>query len=398
MNVTVIRIIIVTMSASFLSFILFVIYFALKQKRMRKKAFEKLGSPSGTGRVDSVEYRYRYYPGSKNSPSSFRVEIDTPSDKSFKVTREGGFDRLSKRLGISAEVQIGDQDFDENFYITTNDNEFGQFYFSSSAKRQAIRDIFSAGFNRVEHNGKTIVAICSPFKMDREIDQALLTNLASDLIRLGQQMPRISQSPMWVNQSSAWKTNRTVVFSVTFLVFFISIAALIIGISKYSPFDKLAVFLDSLKWSIPAFIVYAGLAVFLLKGRSSSHRELLIVVSIAIIGLILGGWGGEMALNGYLDKSKTAHHRARVLKKSKSTSKNGTTYYARVESWRGSGTEKIRISHADYRAIRENQTELALDTKSGRFGFEWLEKYRLDNRGTSESSKGAVPEFAGSGN
>jgi hypothetical protein len=363
---------------------------------MRDKALLKLDFPSGTGMIDAVEYRYHYYPGSKNSPSSFRVEIDAPSDISFKVTREGGFDRLSKRLGISAEVQTGDQDFDDNFYITTDDNQFIQAFFGSSEKRQAVRDIFSAGFNRVEHNGKAMVVVCSPFKIDKEIDQSQLTNLASDLIRLGQQMPQISHSPIWMNQSSAWKTSRAVVFSVTFLCFFISIAALIISISKYSPFDKLAVFLDSLKWSIPAFIVYAGLAVFLLKGRSSSHRELLVIISIAIIGLIIGGWGGEMVLNGYLDKSETAHHRVRVLSKSKSTPKNGTTYYARVESWRGSGTEKIKIRHADYRAIRENQTELALDTRSGKFGFEWLEKYSLDNRDTSESPKRTEPKLADS--
>jgi hypothetical protein len=104
-----------------------------------------------------------------------------------------------------------------------------------------------------------------------------------------------------------------------------------------------------------------------------------------------------MVLNGYLDKSETAHHRVRVLKKSKSTSKNGTTYYARVESWRKSGTEKIKIRHADYRAIRENQTELALDTKSGKFGFEWLEKYCLDNRDASESHEQSVPKLADSG-
>lgn len=107
MDITVIRIIIVMMSVSFLSFILFIMHFALKQKRMREKALEKLGSPSGSGMLNLVEYRYRYYPGSKNSPSSFRVEIDAPSDKSFKVAREGGFDRFSKRIGISTEVQTG---------------------------------------------------------------------------------------------------------------------------------------------------------------------------------------------------------------------------------------------------------------------------------------------------
>jgi hypothetical protein len=78
--------------------------------------------------------------------------------------------------------------------------------------------------------------------------------------------------------------------------------------------------------------VYAALAVVLLKGRSSSHRELLIAVPIALTGLILGGWGGEMVLNGCLDRSEVANHRAKVLWKSKSTSDNSTTYYTHVES------------------------------------------------------------------
>jgi hypothetical protein len=397
MDITVIRIIIVAVSASFFSFILFVINYALKQKRMRDKALEKLGSPSGTGMLNSVEYRYRYYPGSKNSPSSFRVEIDAPSERSFKVTREGGFDRLSKHFGISAEAQTGDREFDENFYITTDDNEFIQTFFSPSAKRQAVRNIFNTGFNRVEHDGKRMMAICTPFKIDKEIDQSVLTHLVSNLISLGRQMPHMSQSPVWQNQSPIWKTNRIMVFSIAVLVSVIGTIALVIGMSKYSPFDKLAVFLDSLKWSIPAFVAYAGLAVYLLKGRSSSHRELLIAVPISLTGMILGGWGGEMVLNGYLDESGVANHRARVLWKTESTSDNSTTYYAHVESWRGSGTKKIRISHAEYLAIRENQTHLALDTRSGRLGFEWLEKYRLDNGDTSKSHKRTMPNLADSG-
>jgi hypothetical protein len=272
-----------------------------------------------------------------------------------------------------------------------------QSFFSSSAKRQAVRDIFNTGFNRVEHDGKTMVAICSPFKIDKEMDQSLLNHLASDLVRLGQHMPDMHQSPVWVNQSSAWKTNRIMVFSIAILASVIGIAALVIGMSRYSPFDKLAVFLDSLKWSLLTSVAYIGLAVFLLKGRSSSHRELLIAIPIALTGLILGGWGSEMVLNGYLDRSEAANHRARVLRKSKSTSKNSTTYYAHVESWRGSGTEKIRIRHGEYLAIRENQTELALNTKPGRFGFEWLEEYRLDHGDASESSERTVPKINDSG-
>jgi len=369
---------IIVVSVSFLAFLFYILQYAVKQKEMRDRALGGLSSRNGTGMLDSNEYRYRYYAGSNNSPSGFRVEIDAASEGSFKVAREGRFDRLAKRLGITTEIQTGDRDFDEDFFITTSDNEFAQSFFSSSDKRRAIRDIFEKGFNRIEHDGQTMVAICSPFKMDERIDESLLRQLASDLVTLAQRMPHISQAPLWSGPSSTWKTRRILAFSMAILVSILGAAAVFIGLSRYRPFDLLSVFLDSLKWSLPACVVYVALAVSLLKGRSTSHRELVIVVPIALTGLILGGWGGEMVCNGYLDTSEVTTHRARVVLKTESRSKNGTTYRAHVASWRNTGSEKIRVTHAEYRAIRKNQTVLALDTKPGRLGFEWLKEYRLD--------------------
>ena len=142
MNITIFRIIIVFTSISFFAFIFYIIRYAMKQKRMRNKALGKLGSsPNGTGIFESTEYRYCYYPGSKNSPSYFKVEIDASSDGSFKIARESGFDRLFKRLGISTEIQTGDTNFDDSFYITADNEEFTKAVFSSTERRQAVRNI-----------------------------------------------------------------------------------------------------------------------------------------------------------------------------------------------------------------------------------------------------------------
>jgi len=345
---------------------------------MKNKALEKLDSPNGTGIFESIEYRYSYYPGSKNSPSYFKVEIDASSDGSFKIARERGFDRLFKKLGISTEIQTGDTNFDDSFYITADNEEFAKAIFSSAEKRQAVRNIFDIGFNRIEHDGKVLVALCSPFKIDVGIDEPLLIRLVSHLEKLSKYMPQVTNVNEW--DTSMWKTNRVIAFSIATMVSLIGIAALVIGLTKYSPFDKFAVFLDSLKWSIPCLIGYIVFSVVLLKGRSSSHRELLVAVSMALIGFIFGVWGSEMTLNGYLDTSEATIHQAKVLSKSQSRSKNGTTYSAHVYSWRDSGSEKIQISHDEYLAIVENQTVLTITTKPGKFGFEWLEEYRLDSR------------------
>ncbi len=372
-----IRLIIIGSCVLFFSFLAFIIYFILAQKKKRDKALSKLGSKrNGTGEYEGMQYLYRFYPGTRNAPSFFRVEIVCPSNRRFKIRKESRFDRLAKVMGIACEVDTGDPAFDADYYISTDDVQFTRELFTAAEKRQAVRTIMESGFTHVELDGGKIRALCSPFKISREIDKELLHAIAHNLLLLAQELPHVVKTnPL---EKPAWKKKRMVAFALPILFAVVAVPAFIFGITRYKPLDTFGIFLDSLKYTIPALFMYLVLAFFLLKGRSTSHREFLIFAVIALNVFIAGGWGVEIFLNGYLDTSQPSSHNSSVRWKSKHTSDNSTTHYAHVASWRLPGqSEKIQVSPDVYYAIAERKSSLEITTRDGGLGFEWLVDCRL---------------------
>ena len=137
-------------------------------------------------------------------------------------------------------------------------------------------------------------------------------------------------------------------------------------------------FLYSLDYIIPALILYTFLAVVYLKGRSSSHKDLLINLLIALFGIPLSGYYGVMAINGYSDTSDGTVHEVLVLKKRYTRSKDGQHYYVTTESWRDNRPEEeIRVTSGFYQKAMPKTTVAVISTKPGRLGFEWLYSYGI---------------------
>ena len=122
-----------------------------------------------------------------------------------------------------------------------------------------------------------------------------------------------------------------------------------------------------------SWLLFTWFSIRLLKGRSSSHRELIAVFFIALFAFPLAGFGYRGFLNGALDDGPAAVHQVIVLNKYYSKSKNSYTYYAVVNSWRKTeSTEKLRISKSFYNYLNPGSSTITVTTKPGRFGFEWI--------------------------
>lgn len=328
------------------------------------------------GKTEGVDYNWMYHRGSRNSPSYLSVTMDCQSPGSFKITKETGFDRFFKKLGICIEIKTHDTEFDDKFYITTNTVNFTNLFFSKSQKRRIINEIYDKGFNEISHNGKVMMAKCSPFRPGKQFDMTVISEIAALLDQLTKDMP-IAPTPQ-AFASTGWKVKRAVAFAVPVLLEMLAVTALVFGIVKYTPLDGWQLGLSFLKYSIPPLIIFLWLAAMLLKGRSSSHREFIIVVFLSFFAFILAGPGLGIYLNGYLDKSQPVIHETVVLSKYISRSKDSTTYYANVESWRADGgIEAIRVSSYDYDRIIPRKTEITVTTKPGKFKHEWLVGYKV---------------------
>jgi hypothetical protein len=322
-----------------------------------------------------VEYSYFHFRGGHNAPPYFKVSVECPSTGDFKITRETGFDRFFKRLGICVELETNDREFDDAFFITTNTVGFTREYFRKSDKRRLVTEVFAKGFNELMHDGKKIVTTWKAFPRGVTMEIKTVEEIVAVLGQLAGDIPNIYEQESAEN--IGWKQRRFFAFAAPGFLLAAGIAGLIVGLTIFSPLDEGKVILDSLKYSIPLLLLFLWFSVQLLRGRSSSHRELMGVFALSLFGFIAAGMGGEITLNGWLDKSKPVVHEVKVMDKYSTRSKNSRSYHVVLESWRkGRYSEKLSVGRGYYDYLVPGQSTMVITTRAGKFGFEWLVEYR----------------------
>jgi len=366
---------------SFAIILIVVILIKLAVRSSRKKKAELLqqglvgAGAKGRSMLNDQEYNYEHFQGGKNAPPYLKIVIPCPSYGSFKVRKESGFDRFFKRIGLTVKFETGDYEFDSSFYTSSNNLRFTHQFLDSPETRKSIKTIFEKGFTEITLEKNYLVAKWAQFPRNGTM---AISEIESTVENLGVLKKTISYIPsMDDGLNPAWKVKRFAAFAIPILIIITGIAAVISGLTTYKPLDQGKMFLDSFKFSIGAFILYIIIAVMLLKGRPSSHVELIAAFAISLGGFILAGMGYEMFLNGYLDKSPSSTHIVQVLDKHINKGKS-KSYHVVVQSWRPNEvSEQISVSRGTYDEIEPGVTRFIFTTKPGKYGFEWIEKYIL---------------------
>jgi len=334
---------------------------------------------SGKGELgifEGVEYRYQHDAGSKDSPSSFTVSVDCPSGESFKVTRETAVDVFGERLGVDMELQTGDREFDDEFYLTTEKSDFARTFFGSAAKRQAIRNIFVNGFDLIRHDGMEMIAVRTPCKREDQPDQAVLEVVATNLNTLTEDIQLVSEPAPTVALDK--KRGRDLVFLIPIVLLALSLLVLLISIKTYSPLDTWNLSLRSVMFSLPALVLYLLVRFKYIKSRSSSYLDWLILITMAAYIFLVTGAGLKVFLNGYLDDSVASMHEVTVVGREEARFGLGLGYRAIVQSWRpGYSSETIKVPYRIYQHIQQGSSWMTITTKPGRFSYEWIVGYEF---------------------
>ena len=373
---------------SFLPFLIIVIVSAViivlavrktkKERKILRRLSDAVGA-SGAGNAfsgvhDGTQYHCRYFAGSKNSPSYFRIAITCRSEGDFEVTKESRVDTFFKKLGVSSEVQTGDPEFDKEFYVVTENPDFAFAIFIREENRKAVREIFRLGFNSIKHDGEVMEAVWSPFLLKEDLDPAFITATVPHLSALSGAMPVIPR-PI---SSDGWRAKRAAAFAAPIILIIVGFASMAMGLRWFPALDEGALFLDSLSYSLPLLALSLWISVKLVKGRASSHKDLIGIILLFLTAFPVAGFGLEVFLNGWLDNAPPATHLGRVDNKYSTSSKNNTNYYVVLESWRKPRTtEKLQVDFSLYGKISSGRSWMNVETKPGRFGFEWIWSYSL---------------------
>jgi hypothetical protein len=350
----------------------------MKEGGETQGGLEELGTLTsknkGVGSFEGVEYKFEYFSGGKNAPPSLKVIVDCPSTGSFQTAKETKFDRFFKKWGLCAEINTGDLDFDQRFFIRTNTVNFTRLFFEAPEKRQAVTEIHERDFKHIIHDGKTMAAVKSPYNLKDGVDRKLVEEVVAQMGVLSKRVPSIAETG-----TSNWKVIRFVMFAIPALIYLTGMLTFVFGLVYFEPLDFWDLAAASLKFSIPVMVIFWWISALLLKGRSTSHREWFIIWITSLFLYPFAGASYMMFLNGYRDQAPAMSNQVMVVDKRISKSDKSTSYHAFVESWRDpNDVEKIDVSERDYPRIQPEATKMTVTTKPGRFGYEWIKEYRLE--------------------
>lgn len=71
--------------------------------------------------LDGMPWSATYFSGSENSPPEVVLSVPASRSAQLLLAPESTTQRLAKGIGLSCEVQTGDEEFDRRFYLDTDD-------------------------------------------------------------------------------------------------------------------------------------------------------------------------------------------------------------------------------------------------------------------------------------
>lgn len=324
-------------------------------------------------------YRYEKHPGSKNSPPSFSVVVECAgTGGEFEVAREGASERFFKNIGLTHEVQTGEEAFDRQFYIASNAPQFTREYFASSEKREAARRFFDMAAEKILHQGKTLCVTWSGSSSHQ-----------NGIMRLKETMEGLAvlakDFPAHHEEAGSSETGAGVPSSSRVPVIALAVISLAVGVFSvigtdafYPPLDPWALFAWTLKFSIPALAAFLFYGLKTLAGHSRSHRDFLLVGALALGGFLLSGYGLVGLYNGKADTTASTQRVALIVRKEIHTHKRSKSYHFYIQSWKpGRRTEELKTGWAVYKNVASGKNQVLVYTKPGKLGFEWRVGWKL---------------------
>lgn len=330
------------------------------------------------GAQAGTPFQCAYVPGGKSRPPAFHISVACVTPYTLVMAREGAVDRWAKRVGLAQEVTTGDPAFDRVCYVQSDAPEFARAYCDAADKRLAVQRLFQAGAAKVALDGETVRAIWSPVQSLRTVAAAsVVTEALTSLRALTLDLPTAMIRPTGAVVALERFRRRAILTMTPFALILVGMGLWAAGDAWFQPLDHGRLFLESLKYSLAAMGLFWWLALRLLAGSSSAHRDLARVVLVSLIAFPFSGFGLGMTLNGCLDGAPAARHHVPVVSTYR-TGRHNRTHYVVVRSWRsGRPMEHLRVPLAVYQRVRQ-ETRLTVTTKPGALGCEWIQSYRID--------------------
>lgn len=330
--------------------------------------------------TDGVSWQYKLL-RSKYGIRGALIGIEGPKGYEFSFKQERWYDRLCKAIGLSAEHQVGNAEFDELVYIVSDDNHLHRQVSVNPAIVDAVLRIFRLDD---EHLSKVKALRCGSGRLWLEIgarsgfDEGNVARLGPEIVPLMRKISdALGSAP--VRAGSKWRDP------------FVMKAAVILAISTGLAVNG-GVHLARLLWTKIPFTIDSNallmnaavigvfvtgalvVATLFLLGRSArTHLVLIEILLVGSFGATATAFTELRDANIELDQSAAVTYQARTLDKRINRGRRSSSYYLYLEDWnREEPRRKIEVSSSFYHQVAVGE-QLVVHQKPGHFKYRWVE-------------------------
>jgi hypothetical protein len=310
----------------------------------------------------------------------FRFAVVCPPEFHFRIKRETMWDRFAKRIRLSVEQQLKDPEFDESFYLVSDDPALAGELAQLDELRQVIKALFrDPNMHTLVCEGRHLVAELktsgplAPAEYDGGDRGRLIVSALQELARV----------LAWVTEVHGAKRRDFYALRAALLV---SVASAMLALGfvelfRLFQFERGDVMLDAadmLGFSalVAAVVLFflLGATATLLRGSSHAHIVMWEVLISGGLGLLMSGYALARDINTEWDDQVATPVVVEVTRKHQGYRRKRGTYYQIYFTPVDGGARlpgRLEVPRSVYALAVEGE-QLVVHVKPGYLGYRWI--------------------------
>jgi hypothetical protein len=338
------------------------------------------------GNSYGLEFRHVIY---KNKIRKIYLGIKCTDAVSFSIKRQSWLDSFFKYIGVSNEFETNDSEFDDTFYLVTDNSALQRLIATSDVFRSAIKNIMRLEeINNLKpkdlhcRNGRFWVV----FSVGGNYEKGSMDRISHSLQRYFSDVAFAlsKETRSKVNWADPFVIKAVILLAISSGLAINGFIQLFRSYFGYFPLvlDNSAIFYDALQYGAVILLVFLIVALFNLRRSARTHIVLLELMVVGSVGIFLSLAMEMRDVNMEWDRSPPQIHKVEIVNKyiwKSNGRRKRTHYYVVVKDWRcDCGNYKFEMSQNMYDSIDGNH--LSILQKSGYLGYPWISQVILNVR------------------
>lgn len=326
-------------------------------------------SKKGDQRLSNGGKVYYWYhrPRRGKSPAQSRLAIDAELPIEFSIHRTNPMHAIAKWLGATAEMEITDPEFDETFFITSDDVELRHKLCGDGELRKAIKALFDFGLDGLTADRGRLTAILkNPQSVLSPSDEDLLIE---PLYVLDHKLKHLALSLTTQGSGERRRIEADLLKSMFNALALVSFCALSMLPHHIYDMEKFITY----GMTFAAALIIAQL-IWLRARYGHSSYGYSVFVHFAFSGIVGTAMFAHILIwniNISFDHAPAAARYQQVVDRYTSRHKNSTYYHLKIRDWHdGNQSFSRKVSYETYQRSPKG-SKVHIETHPGYLGIEW---------------------------